>query len=63
MKRIIIILSLCLIVSMFWSISLDESISLAKQNNKDLLIAKEDLGKADQTYYQCVLISIPSLIL
>ncbi|MCB5245996.1 MAG: TolC family protein [Candidatus Cloacimonadaceae bacterium] len=52
MKRIIIILSLCLIVSMFWSISLDESISLAKQNNKDLLIAKEDLGKADQTYYQ-----------
>jgi len=52
MKRISIIIALCLIVSMFWSISLDESISLAKQNNKDLLSSKEDLQKAEQTYYQ-----------
>ena len=52
MKRISIIIALCLIVSVFWSISLDESISLAKQNNKDLLSSKEDLQKAEQTYYQ-----------
>ena len=52
MKRISIIIAFCLIVSMFWSISLDESISLAKQNNKDLLSSKEDLQKAEQTYYQ-----------
>ena len=52
MKRIIIIIAFCLIVGMFWSISLDESISLAKQNNMDLLTAKEDLQKADHTYYQ-----------
>jgi outer membrane protein TolC len=51
MKKIMIILCLQLLLSAIFGIALDESISLAKKNNKSLLMAAEDVKKAEQTYY------------
>lgn len=49
-KWITVILSVGLSLSLF-GITLEESISLAQQNNKDLLMAGMEVGKADNQYY------------
>lgn len=49
MKKSLIIAPFMLF-AMLWGISLDESISQAKSNNKELLMAQEDVYKAEQTY-------------
>ncbi|MFA6691737.1 MAG: TolC family protein, partial [Saccharofermentanales bacterium] len=43
----ILAVSACMALS---AITLDESLELAKRNNKDLLMASEDVNKADATY-------------
>lgn len=43
----ILAVSACMALS---AITLDESLELAKRNNKDLLMATEDVNKADETY-------------
>ncbi len=49
MKKSLIIAPFMLF-AMLWGISLDESINQAKRNNKELLMAQEDVYKAEQTY-------------
>ncbi|MCB5234852.1 MAG: TolC family protein [Candidatus Cloacimonetes bacterium] len=49
-KWITLILSVVLSLSLF-GITLEESIDLARQNNKDLLMAEMEVSKADNTYY------------
>lgn len=49
-KWITLILSVGLSFSLF-GITLEESISLARQNNKDLLMAEMEVSKADNQYY------------
>lgn len=49
-KWIVFILSIALSLSLF-GITLEESISLARQNNKDLRMAEMEVLKADNTYY------------
>lgn len=51
MRKILLILCPLLLFSALWGISLEESILQAKQNNKSLLMAAEDVKKAEQTYY------------
>jgi len=51
MKKALFTLSFVILMSMGLSaISLDESITMAKANNKSLLMAIEDVKKAEQTY-------------
>lgn len=53
MNRIIAIMILAAIpLISLKSINLDQSIEMAKNNNKELLAAKEDIVMADQTYYE-----------
>ena len=49
MKKSLLIIAPFLITSLLWGISLDDSISQAKKNNKQLLMAMEDVYKAEQT--------------
>lgn len=49
-KWITLILSVGLSLSLF-GITLEESIALARQNNKDLLMAEMEVSKADNQYY------------
>lgn len=52
MKKILMMMTCSiLLLSALSGISLDESIAQAKQNNKSLLMALEDVKKAEQTYY------------
>jgi outer membrane protein TolC len=51
MKRILTLIIALLPALMLSGISLSESLELAQQNNKALLMAREDIFKADQTYY------------
>lgn len=51
MKRAFSVLLLLAPVLMLWGIGLSESLELARENNLTLLMAKEDIYKADQTYY------------
>ncbi|HOC95105.1 MAG TPA: TolC family protein [Candidatus Cloacimonadota bacterium] len=50
MKRIITCFLATLVLAQIGAISLEESIGLARQNNRKLLMAKEDVLMADQTY-------------
>jgi outer membrane protein TolC len=45
------------------SITLDQSIEMAKKNNKELLAAKEDIVIADQTYYEVRGMLLPQISL
>jgi outer membrane protein len=49
-KRITIFCSLFLLVCLLQAIGLDQSVDLAKQNNKTLQMANEEVLKSDQTY-------------
>ncbi len=51
MKRMILSMAIAFWLACLSAISLEESIELARKNNKTLLMAKEDIHKADQTYY------------
>jgi len=50
MKHLFFTLLSCLLLTPAWSVSLQESLELAKQHNRQLLMAQEEVGKADQTY-------------
>jgi outer membrane protein TolC len=50
MKKWLTLISLGMFAVSLMAISLEESITHAKQNNKELLMAMEDVYKADQTY-------------
>ena len=50
MKRLFTLISLALLVISISAISLDESVNLALKNNRNLLIAKEEVEKAKMTY-------------
>ncbi|HPS39679.1 MAG TPA: TolC family protein, partial [Candidatus Cloacimonadota bacterium] len=50
MKKILMILISLMLAGLAWSISLEESLEMAKAGNKELLKAKEDIFKADATY-------------
>lgn len=50
MKKLILNVLICLTVSSMLAISLDESLDLARQNNKTLLMAREETSKAEQSY-------------
>ena len=50
MKKILLIIAPLLLFSLLWGIGLEESINQAKKNNKELLMAMEDVYKAEQTY-------------
>jgi len=50
MKRTMTLLMLLIVSSLCLGISLDDSIVMAKQGNKELLKAKEDIYKADAQY-------------
>ncbi|NMD13202.1 MAG: TolC family protein, partial [Candidatus Cloacimonetes bacterium] len=50
MKQIITCFLATLVLAQIGAISLEESIGLARQNNRKLLMAKEDVLMADQTY-------------
>ncbi len=49
-KTLIMSLMLCAMAFGLYGISLEESIAKARQNNKNLLMAMEDVKKAEQTY-------------
>lgn len=51
MKKIMLLLLLGTLLASVGAIGLDESIALARENNKTLLMAREQILKADQTYY------------
>jgi len=63
MKIILRILTPLLMVLVFplYSLTLEQSIELAKQNNKALLAAKEDVIIADQSYYEVRGLLLPQL--
>jgi outer membrane protein TolC len=48
MKNIILIIALALAIAAGSAITLDESIALARQNNKTLLMAREDMAKSGE---------------
>ncbi|PKN72071.1 MAG: hypothetical protein CVU50_08795 [Candidatus Cloacimonetes bacterium HGW-Cloacimonetes-3] len=50
MKKWFILISVSMFAMSLLAITLEESIGYAKQNNKELLMAKEDIYKAEQTY-------------
>lgn len=50
MKRLFTLTGLLLLVIGISAISLDESVSMALKNNRNLLIAKEEVNKANMTY-------------
>ena len=50
MKRLITLIGLSLLVFSISAISLDESVNLALKNNRNLLIAKEEVEKANMSY-------------
>lgn len=50
MKRLFTLIGLSLLVLGISAISLDESVNLALKNNRNLLIAKEEVQKANMTY-------------
>ena len=53
MKKTFIVLSLLIIIlSSGYAIDLENSIAKAKQNNKELLMAMEEIKKADESYKQ-----------
>ena len=50
MKRLFTLASLCLVLAGLSAISLEESVNMALKNNRQLLIAKEEVEKAKMTY-------------
>lgn len=50
MKHAMLAAGFCLLISLAHAIGLEESIEMAKRNNRQLLIAKEEVEKARQTY-------------
>ena len=50
MKQLIIVILSTICALSLSAISLDESLDMAKKNNKSLLISLEDVNKAEQTY-------------
>ncbi|NLK50281.1 MAG: TolC family protein [Candidatus Cloacimonetes bacterium] len=63
MKRYILILCLSAALLVLNGIGLEESIDLAKQNNRNLLIAKEEVEKAKNTYYDVRSNLLPQVVL
>ena len=51
-KTITVLLLLTLMLSSMYAIDLENSITKAKQNNKELLMAQEEIRKADESYKQ-----------
>ncbi len=50
MKKSMILISLILLLTGIFSITLEDSIDMAKKNNKHLLMAAEEISKADNSY-------------
>ncbi len=63
MKHIALAITFCLLLTAGLAISLEESVELARRNNKPLLMAQEEVDKADQTYYDVRSNLLPHLTL
>ncbi|MDP2173768.1 MAG: TolC family protein [Candidatus Cloacimonadaceae bacterium] len=63
MKKIIFAALMCIITVLAGGITLEESIELARRNNKELLMAREEVLKAEQTYYDVRGYLLPQVML
>jgi outer membrane protein len=51
MKRLVLLIMVVWVGQVLCSLDLEQSITLARENNKSLLMAKEEIKKVDQNYY------------
>jgi len=64
MKRTLLLLTISVLVAVnAGALTLEQSLELAKKNNKDLLSAKEDIVIANQTYYEVRGMLLPQISL